>query len=270
MKVGGTRLKDKNVGHLENAYGVGNVMSPQGVEEDDTSFVTGRGWVSSKHAVAMGGFVDPDATSASPSPAASLTGVTPAPQANTYCGWCHNPGDGHGGREFKNVTDDPTKAKTLKKNLSGVACVACHPSNNFKKQHPQSSRYANYMPGSDPDDFDNAWKAVARDPDGVYDGKGSNKQCLFCHGSYHEFKSSIHTTLVKSGSLRCFDCHMAVFNTLPSDTKERYHNMKVLANGPASCSKEGACHSFTKKEMLAKVAALMGGHSQKKNDLPDF
>ena len=41
-----------------------------------------------------------------------------------------------------------------------------------------------------------------------------------------------------SGALRCIDCHMAGYRIAESGLVERFHNFKVEANGPISCSGE--------------------------------
>lgn len=234
----GAKVVDKATTHLENCIGVGNAVDTHGTLEAGEVFVSGRGWVSSKHAYSMDGA-----------------------SANTYCAMCHGPGNGRPGMTYKFVTDDPTKAKTVKKNKPGMACIGCHCSHGIAAGF--GTRFTNYVPGAD------TGLAASFIPRHIEDGKAANKQCLWCHGSYHEFAVDLHTNMVKSGSLRCVDCHMAVFNDLASGTHERYHNMKVLANGTDSCSNNGACHtSWKNKDMVAKVAKLLGAHGSKNNEHP--
>lgn len=194
--------------------------------------VTGVGWISSKHATSMDGA-----------------------SANRYCAWCHAP-------SLRKVTDDETKAKKVRNRKPGMSCIGCHTTHTIAQQF--GTRYTNYLPGSDAEVSGNY---IARH---IENGKSANKQCLFCHGGYHGFAVSLHESMVKSGSLRCVDCHMAVYNQLNSGLEERYHNMKVFENGPDSCMGECHVHDFKKREMGAKIAKLMGGHTDRKNKLPTF
>lgn len=219
--------------HQENVLGVKVTRDAEGVVTKTE--VTGKGWISSKHAVSMEG-----------------------KNANTYCAYCHAPG-------YETITTDPKAAKLIKKDKPGMGCVACHPGHTVAANI--GSRYANYKPGSD-ENVDANWKPVAKDEaTHEFDGKQANKQCEFCHGKTHTFAVSLHATMQKSGSLACIDCHMAVYNHLESGLPERFHNMKVEENGPDSCAK---CHSFKKKEMREKVASLLGAHKDKKAKLPTF
>lgn len=215
--------------HLENAIGVSGIVDIHAVVEAAEDKVTGIGWISSKHAVSMEGA-----------------------SANSYCAYCHAP-------DQVGVTNDPEMGKAIKKDKHAMNCAGCHPSNGYNTR--VGTRFANFKPGSDPA-VDSNWK-----PAHVEEGKQANGQCLFCHGSYHGFAVSLHENMVKSGSLRCIDCHMAVYNTLASGAHERYHNMKVLENGAKSCAE---CHSFKTKQMAQKVAELMGNHNTKKHTLPTF
>jgi formate-dependent nitrite reductase cytochrome c552 subunit len=215
--------------HLENAIGVSGIVDHNGAVEAGEDKITGRGWISSKHAVSQDGA-----------------------SANTYCAYCHAP-------DQVGVTNDPELGKALKKGKHAMNCAGCHPSNSYAGRN--GTRFANFKPGSNPA-TDSNWK-----PAKVSDGKAANGQCLFCHGSYHGFAVDLHENMVKSGSLRCIDCHMAVYNNLASGLEERYHNMKVLENGSDSCAE---CHSFKKKEMAEKVATLLGNHNTKKHTLPTF
>lgn len=220
--------------HLENAVGVKGVVDATGTAEAATDEITGLGWISSKHARSQDGA-----------------------SRNNYCAWCHAP-------SLAGVTDDPDKAKPLAKKADspGMSCTGCHlPYPIYKTA---GTRLGNYKPGSDPKDLAN-WI-----PRHIEDGKAANSQCLFCHGEPHNFAIGLHDNLQKAGTLRCIDCHMSVFNTIPTaggGLDERHHNMEVTANGPGSCAE---CHSFSKKEFASKIAALMGNHNTKKHTLPTF
>ena len=234
----------KNNWHLDNAIGV------SGTDEGKTIRNTGIGWISSKHAYSMMDL--PVQTEAAASPPKLMKYAS---NSNTYCAWCHGP-------SLAKVTNDPLQTAPVKKDKPGVTCLACHCDHTTAGIF--GTRFTNYLPGH-PDHGEESF--LAR---GVENGKKANAQCLFCHGEYHGFARASHESLVKKGDLRCIDCHMAVFNELDSGTHERYHNMKVYANGPVSCIGECHIHNFSNKEFAAKVAALMAGHTRKKHDLPSF
>jgi nitrate/TMAO reductase-like tetraheme cytochrome c subunit len=225
----------RNRWHQENVLGVKVTRDADdvvtAVEE------TGFGFISSKHARSMDGA-----------------------SANTYCAYCHAP-------TYEGLTTDADEAKNIKKGKPGVACGACHPSHGQAEDF--GSRYGNYMPGTDTSVNSN-WKPVPKADEHEFVGKAANNQCLFCHGSYHEFASKAKTKMVKKGNLQCIDCHMAIYNHLDSGLPERYHNFKVAFNGPDSCSKDGACHSFKKKELAKEIAELFGAHTAKKHKVPKF
>lgn len=237
-KLASGKDTEKKQYHQENVLGI-NVLSRNADGTPKEAVLSGMGWLSSKHAQSMAGN---------------------SANANTYCAWCHAP-------TYEEIAEDGEDAKIIKSGKPGVACSACHPGHTLAGQF--GTRYANYLPGSDESDAD-SWKPVPKVDEHNFDGKKANKQCLFCHSTYHGFAVDFHNDMVKSGKLECITCHMAVYNELSSGLGERFHNMKVFANGPVSCSNQGACHSFKKKQFAAEIAELMGGHTDKKNRRPSF
>lgn len=241
-KLASGKDTEKTQYHQENVLGI-NVLSRNEDNTPKEAVISGMGWLSSNHAQSMAG---------------------DSANANTYCAWCHAP-------TYEGVTNDAEEVKLIKKEKPGVACGACHPGHTLAGQF--GTRFANYLPGGDANDA-SSWKPVTKTDEHHFDGKKANGQCLFCHGSFHGFADTtigkMKASMVKAGTLKCIDCHMGVFNELEGGLGERYHNMKVVANGPDSCMGDCHVHKFKNKEMAEKVAEIFGGHTDKKNHLPSF
>ena len=95
------------------------------------------------------------------------------------------------------------------------------------------------------------------------DSRQINEQCRYCHHEFHGFLSRIKEALYDSRTLRCIDCHMAGYRIEESQAVERYHNMKVIANGPLSCSgtlgTDVGCHpGATNGWMREKIPQIKG------------
>lgn len=193
--------------------------------------VTGKGWLSGGHGRSQD------------SPAVS----------NTYCAWCHAPSQ-------PGVTGDIGAGRPVESGRTGVSCIACHASDAVDETF--GTYQANFRPGGDRDglvDF------VPRQP---ASGTETNAQCLFCHLRPHPFAVAPHADLLDSGELRCIDCHMAVYNVTESGRRERYHNMKVAANGDAAaCS---PCHDFADAEVSVRCAELVPSFSSLVHAVPAF
>ncbi len=212
-----------------------------GVQEpnvgDGTIKVTGKGWLSSAHA----------------------TSFEAPTNNNTYCAWCHAP-------TTETVTYDASRAKKLKKGKwHGMSCNGCHTTHGIAGEI--GTRLTNYKPGHDLEEEESY---IPRHSE---DGLQANKQCLFCHGTYHGFSSRVKEALLDSGSLRCIDCHMAGYRLTDTGTVERYHNMKVAENLPKSCNgRFGAlisCHSTaTKKWVYYVIPKIFDAHVKRQHKLP--
>lgn len=199
--------------------------------------VTGIGWLSSAHATSF------------------IAGVN----NNSYCAWCHAP------TTYK-VTSNANDASVLKPGKwHAMSCAGCHTTHHIAGEI--GTRYTNYYPGHDLEEEESYIPRHAEK------GRQANKQCLWCHGDYHGFSSRVKTAMVKSGSLRCIDCHMAGYQLTDRGTVERYHNMKVIENLPFSCNgRFGAlvsCHSTAKKNWgLLVVPKIYDAHTTPKHKLP--
>jgi formate-dependent nitrite reductase cytochrome c552 subunit len=72
-----------------------------------------------------------------------------------------------------------------------------------------------------------------------------NAQCRFCHHQSHDLLIAGKREMWETGDLRCVDCHMAAYIGTEG-RMERFHNFKVEANLPHSCSgglgRSMACH----------------------------
>ena len=221
--------------HLEDAVGVENAVDSHSPAA--TIAITGVGWISSGHANSMHSPVN----------------------NNSYCAWCHMPGPDL-------VTNDSNAAQVIKfGNWTGVECIGCHTSHSIAAQ--LGTRYTNYIPGQP---IDEVASYIARPVD---NGRATNRQCLWCHGTFHGFSSRVKTALSQSGSMRCIDCHMAGFYTLSTGTIERYHNMKVAENLPWSCNGAlGAlisCHSTARRNWARYVIPkIFGPHTRRGHTLP--
>jgi hypothetical protein len=216
--------------HIYRAIGV----NPPTAAPQGTLTLTGKGWLSSSHAASF----------------------TRGVNDNTYCAFCHAP-------TTFNVTATASAAKNLKYGTwHAVSCAACHTTHSIAAQF--GTRYTNYKPGHD---LEEAESYIPRHPE---NGKQANKQCLECHGSYHGFSSRIKEAMLKSGSLRCIDCHFAGYQVTSGGTVERYHNAKVAENLPWSCNgRFGAlisCHASARKNWVTFVfPKIFGAHTLKAN-----
>lgn len=215
--------------HLYRAVGL---TEPENGEHAPTAFSnTGKGWLSSKHA----------------------TATTKGLNDNTYCSWCHMPTN-------SKASSDNNSAKVIKAgSWHGMSCQGCHTTHSIAAVF--GTRYTNLIPGADLEEQESYIPRHAEN------GKAANRQCLYCHGSYHGFDSRVKEALVDSGSLRCMDCHMPGYQLTTRGTVERYHNMKVVENLPRSCDgKYGAlvsCHSrVTKKWGKYVVPKIFGSHTR--------
>lgn len=167
-------------------------------------------------------------------------------RVTTACAWCHAP-------LTPGAVRDDKQGKTITKGeWQGVSCGACHPKTGEKRE----DLYGNIHPGKDP---------LQKDSYQIRDmalGVESNQLCTWCHHEYHDFKIAIKTEMLASGELRCIDCHMAGYRK-EGELVERFHNMKVEANLPFSCSGEpGAgqsCHGQSGVEwMKAEIGGIKG------------
>ncbi len=221
--------------HLYRAVGLteptGEAHSPAELE------ITGKGWLSSKHAQ-------------------SITAPT---NNNTYCAWCHQP-------TLQTASSDNNKVKAVKAGKwHGMSCQGCHTTHTIAAEF--GTRYTNLYPGSD---LEEAESYIPRHSE---DAKAANNQCLFCHGSFHGFSSQVKTALYESDAIRCIDCHMPGYRITSTGMTERYHNMKVVDNLPLSCNgRFGAliqCHSrVTKKWSRFVVPKILGPHTRVNRGLP--
>jgi hypothetical protein len=150
-------------------------------------------------------------------------------RVNTACAWCHAP-------LTEGATQDDDAAVPIEKGTwQGVTCGACHPA--AVPQEERHSQLANFIPGSD-----------ATDPSSyVFRDRTDPKQF----------------NVLGSGVIRCVDCHMAGYGVAANQLVERFHNMKVEANIPLSCSgaygTEMSCHADESAEwMRSKLNAVKG------------
>ncbi len=156
---------------------------------------------------------------------------------NTACAWCHAP-------TAEGATKDKKKAKPIPKGTwQGVTCGACHPGS--LERNKRLSLIINYTPGTDPAKPENY---IFRDRG---NGKEMNAQCRFCHHESHDLLIKAKQEMMKSGELRCIDCHMAGY-AVTNRHVERFHNFKVAKNLPFSCSggigRAATCHKGVSKE----------------------
>jgi len=154
-------------------------------------------------------------------------------RVTTVCAWCHAP-------TTKGATQDSLAAVPIEAGTwEGVTCGACHPGRLEGRM--RESLLANFVQGSDPTD---PASYVFIDKS---DASQFNAQCQYCHHEFHDILSPAKAERLESGTLRCVDCHMAGYGVAENQAVERFHNMKVEANGPLSCSgtygTEPGCHS---------------------------
>lgn len=142
-------------------------------------------------------------------------------RVNTACAWCHAP-------TAEGATRNKEEAKPIPKGTwQGVTCGACHPGSVGRSK--RISLVSNYTPGTDPTNSENYIFRNRKD------GKAMNSQCRFCHHESHDLMVEAKQTMMNSGDLRCIDCHMAAY-AVSNQHIERFHNFKVAANLPHSCS----------------------------------
>jgi len=170
-------------------------------------------------------------------------------RVTTACAWCHAP-------LTPGATQDKDRAKPIPKGTwQGISCGACHPGSVPSEN--RLSLVASFTPGTDPADAGNY---VFRDRGS---GKDLNAHCRFCHHQSHELLIEAKKAMLEEGGLRCIDCHMAGYAQTGGHI-ERFHNFKVEANLPHSCSgglgRASACHKGTEaawfSENLTKVKGL--------------
>lgn len=153
-------------------------------------------------------------------------------RVNSACAWCHAP-------TSPDATRDSAAAVPIETGAwEGVTCGACHPGRLEKSE--RESLLINFLPGSDP--TEPAGYAFIDKSDPVQ----FNEQCRYCHHQSHDLLSPAMSGMLEGGELRCIDCHMAGYGVAKNRIVERFHNMKVEANGPISCSgrygTEVGCH----------------------------
>lgn len=188
--------------------------------------ITGNGWLSSVHARSQ----------------------SHEDRVNTACAWCHAP-------TAPGATEDEAAAVPIEKGTwAGVTCGACHPVG--LDESLEESLVTNMIPGSDRSDPASYTFIDRSDP------KQLNAQCQYCHHEYHDLVP-VKAEMMESGELRCIDCHMAGYGVSESRLVERFHNMKVEANGPQSCNgaygTDAACHADASADwMHTSIAAMKG------------
>ena len=216
-----------------NCHGDGSAIQMRAVGVDTVSGVpelTGYGWLSSVHAQAQ----------------------SHDDRVNTACAWCHAP-------TTPGATQDSLAAVSIEKGTwEGVSCGACHPVG--LPDSLEESLVTNLHPGSDRTDPASYVFIDRSDPTQL------NAQCQYCHHEYHGFIVPSKTALMESGMLRCVDCHMAGYGVAESGLVERYHNFKVEANGPLSCSgtfgTEAGCHANASADWMSTSIPNMKGPRQ--------
>jgi hypothetical protein len=154
-------------------------------------------------------------------------------RVTTACAWCHAP-------TTEGATQDSLAALPIETGTwEGVTCGACHPVG--LPDSLEESMVTNLLPGSDRTDPASYVFIDRSDPTQL------NAQCQYCHHEFHGFVVPTKTAMIESGMLRCVDCHMAGYGVVESGLVERFHNFKVEANGPLSCSgtygTEAGCHA---------------------------
>lgn len=198
-----------------------------GVEfSSGTPAITGYGWLSSVHALSQ----------------------SHDDRVNTACAWCHAP-------TTPGATEDSEAGVSIEKGTwEGVSCGACHPVG--LDESLEESLVINLMPGSDRADPASYTFIDRSDPQQL------NAQCQYCHHEYHDLAPA-KAELMSSGVLRCIDCHMAGYAVAESGLVERFHNFKVEANGPLSCSgaygAAESCHADASADWMRENIATIKG-----------
>ncbi len=180
--------------------------------------IEGHGWLSSVHANSQ----------------------SHGDRVNTACAWCHAP-------TTPGATSDSLAAVPIEKGTwEGVTCGACHPVGLADSL--EESLVTNLIPGSDRSDPESYVFIDRTDPLQL------NAQCQYCHHEFHPMLSEAKAAMLITGALRCIDCHMAGYAVWEDQLVERFHNMKVQANGPLSCSgafgTEAGCHAQASEEWM--------------------
>jgi hypothetical protein len=121
----------------------------------------------------------------------------------------------------------------------------------------EESLVTNLVPGSDRTDPKSYIFIDRSDPTQL------NAQCQYCHHESHGFLVLTKTAMMDSGTLRCIDCHMAGYAVAESGLVERFHNFKVEANGPQSCSgtygTDAGCHANASTDwMRTNISTIKG------------
>jgi hypothetical protein len=93
-----------------------------------------------------------------------------------------------------------------------------------------------------------------------------NAQCRFCHHESHDLLIKAKQDMMKSGELRCIDCHMAGY-AVTNQHVEHFHNFKVAKNLPFSCSggigRARPCHKGVSKEWFKNKLPSVKGPRKK-------
>jgi len=170
-------------------------------------------------------------------------------RVNTTCARCHAP-------TTELVTQDSATAVPITKGTwEGVTCGACHPVGLADSL--SESVVTNLRPGSDPAE---PASYVFRDRS---DATQLNALCQYCHHESHDLLVPSKTEMLEAGELRCIDCHMAGYAVAESGVVERFHNMKVEANLPQSCSgkvgTDAGCHNSASAEQLRSAMPAIKG-----------
>ncbi|UCC39666.1 MAG: hypothetical protein JSV96_18120 [Candidatus Aminicenantes bacterium] len=170
---------------------------------------------------------------------------------NTACARCHAP-------KAKGATRNKEEAKPIPKGTwQGVTCGACHPASLERSK--RKSLVINYASGTDPTQTENY---IFRNRS---NGKEMNALCRFCHHESHDLLIEAMQNTVESGALRCIDCHMAAY-AVTDQHVERFHNFKVAANIPNSCSggigRSMSCHDKGSREWFERKLPFVKGPRQ--------
>ncbi len=174
-------------------------------------------------------------------------------RVTTACAWCHAP-------TTPGATRDSLAAESIEPGTwQGVSCGACHPVGLADSL--EESLVTNLRPGSDRADPTSYTFRDRSDPMEL------NALCQYCHHEFHGFLVESKTAMSDSGKMRCIDCHMAGYATAESGLVERFHNMKVEANLPLSCSgsfgTDVGCHTNgTADRLRAAIPMIKGGRQE--------